>query len=346
MGLLSVFAFIWGALWGSFLNVVVHRLPLGMSLVRPASHCPSCETPIRWYDNVPLVSYLVLRGRCRRCRARISPRYPAIEALTAILSLLLFLKCGAGRLDTPAWPVVLVPFLFYFWFICAAIAVSVIDLTTTRIPDSVTIPTAILGLVAALVIPKGGILADLHPSVTWLDSLIGGLSGALLFLAVIYGYRLLTGRVGMGGGDVTMMAMIGAFLGWRSLIFVLFFASFQGVLGAVIAALVERWKGKKGQLLLRGVHRPEFWAEQPDGPAQGEVEEERRRTGDQGPRQTGEPVLQEGTEGGQPMVPPPPEESEIPFGKVGIPFGPFLALAGVEYLLIGEWFERWMMGGG
>jgi leader peptidase (prepilin peptidase)/N-methyltransferase len=316
--LYAVYAFIWGAIWGSFLNVVIYRLPRGMSLVRPRSRCPECEKLITWRENIPLVSYWALRRRCRWCKTKISARYFAVELLTAVLSLALMVKCADGRLDVVEPWLVLPTFLFYFYFICAAIAIAFIDFELTVVPDLVAIPSAVMGFLAAVVLPKTGLWADFHPAPSWLDSLIGVAVGAGVVLAIAGVYKLLTGRVGMGGGDATTLAMVGAYLGWQSLIFVFFFASVQGLLFAVGAAGMERIRGEKGTFLRRGVDRPEYWSERDED----------------GEKLSAEPQDQAF------------DDEDPAFGKTGVPFGPFIALAAVEYLFIGEWAQRWMMGGG
>jgi leader peptidase (prepilin peptidase) / N-methyltransferase len=331
----AVYAFVWGALWGSFLNVVIYRLPRGLSLVRPRSHCPACKTPLRWYDNVPLVSYLVLRGRCRHCEAEFSARYVLVELLTAVLSLLLFLKCADGRLGTAGLGQVLIPYLFYFYFVCAAIAIAFIDIELTVIPDHITLPTAVLGVVAAVLIPKTGPFADLFPRVTWVDSVVGLLVGAGFVLLIIGAYKALTGRVGMGGGDATMLAMVGAYMGWQSLLVVLFLASTQGLLAALVAALVERVAGERGGFLLRGVDHPEYW----------DVRELGRDGA--GPVTVERPPAEEAAAGGAGAPrEASADEGDVSFGKTGLPFGPFLALAAVEYLFLGHLVEEWLQLGG
>jgi leader peptidase (prepilin peptidase)/N-methyltransferase len=263
---------------------------------------------------VPILSWLFLRGRCSGCKTRISIRYPLIEALTGVLSVLLLLKCADGRIESEPLGRILIPYLFYFYFVCACLALAFIDLETALIPDVLTLPTALLGVVAAIAIPKDGAFKTLHPNVTWLASVIGLLAGAGVIWLIFSTYKRLTGRIGMGGGDLTTVAMIGAFLGWRSLMLVLFMASVQGIVVAVSAALWERVIGKEGGLLLRGVHRPEYW--EPDG--------EETDTDVEGPEE---------------------DDEVLSFGKIGIPFGPFLVLGAIEYLFIGGLLEAFLMRG-
>lgn len=195
-----------GAVVGSFLNVVIYRLPRGESLVRPPSHCPRCGHRVRPWDNVPILSYLVLRGRCRDCGAPISPRYPLVEALTAALSALLWLRVG------PAWA-----FGPYFVFVAGLVAVTFIDLDHKIIPDSLSLGGIAAGFAASFVTGLGPV-----------QSLLGAGLGAGLLLAVALGYRAVTGREGMGLGDVKFLGAVGAFLGWQAVLFTVFVSSLVG----------------------------------------------------------------------------------------------------------------------
>jgi leader peptidase (prepilin peptidase)/N-methyltransferase len=183
---------VFGAVIGSFLNVVIHRLPRGLSLVRPRSRCPQCGCSIAPYDNIPLLSYLILRGRCRGCGVRIPSRYPLVELLTAAL----FVSCGLLFDEPAALGLALV-------FTAAMIAVVFIDLEHMIIPNSITLPGVIVGLAAAL----------LGVSIEPVRALAGIVVGGGGLYAVAFGYRVLTGRDGLGGGDVKLLAMVGAFLG-------------------------------------------------------------------------------------------------------------------------------------
>jgi leader peptidase (prepilin peptidase)/N-methyltransferase len=208
--------FIFGAIVGSFLNVCIQRIPEGESVIHPPSHCPNCKAPIAFYDNIPVFSYLILRARCRACRERISPRYFAVELLTASLTVALFYKFGLG----PA-------FLTSFIFVAALIVISFIDLDVMIIPDVISLPGIVLGLVFSL---AGRYVIDdpfeIIPSP--LSSLSGLLVGGGFLLAVGWIYEVFTKVEGMGGGDIKLFAMIGAFLGWQSLLATLLFASLGG----------------------------------------------------------------------------------------------------------------------
>jgi leader peptidase (prepilin peptidase) / N-methyltransferase len=209
-----------GGVVGSFLNVVIVRLPLGESLVHPRSHCPHCGHPIRGHDNVPLVSYVVLRGHCRDCGASISARYPLVELITACLSLALFHRFGLG----PEYAV-------FFIFCCSMIVVFWIDVDYMIIPDAISINGMVIGLLAAVM----GWL----PEMGWKSSLAGlVLGGAVLYLPAAL-YEKVRGVEGLGGGDIKLLAMMGAFLGPYGVIFVLFFGSLVGTLFALLGMVFK-----------------------------------------------------------------------------------------------------------
>lgn len=203
-----------GAIIGSFLNVCIHRLPLGESVVSPPSHCGSCQTPIRWYDNLPVISYVVLRGRCRSCGASYSPRYLMVELITALLAVGVWAQCGPGLRG-----------LGMFFFACALLVVTYVDLDHRIIPNLVTLPGIVVGLALAFVAPPPGAGG---PLTSLVDSLLGLLVGGGILWTVAWSYELLAGREGMGGGDIKLLAMIGTFLGWKSVLLTLLLASFIG----------------------------------------------------------------------------------------------------------------------
>jgi len=214
--MLYVGAFVLGAMIGSFLNVCIHRIPGGESIVFPASHCTSCRAPIRPYDNIPLLSWAVLRARCRACGAPISARYPLVELLTGLSAVASAAAFG--------WSV---QALVAFVFLAALVVVTFIDVDHQIIPDVISLPGIVLGFLASL-LPGG-------PG--WQASLIGILLGGGVLWAVAEGYHWLTGREGMGGGDVKLLAMIGAFLGWRAVPITLMIGSLTGtVIGLALIA--------------------------------------------------------------------------------------------------------------
>lgn len=211
-------AFILGLFIGSFLNVCIHRIPLEESIVFPASRCPKCRTKIKPWDNIPVLSYLVLRGRCRNCREAISLRYPAVELLSGLLAVAMLYRFGL----TPSF------FIYYVWA-CALLVITFIDFDYQIIPDSLSIGGIIVGLALVWWIP-----------LSYRDALIGLGLGAGLLIAVIYGYYLLTGRQGMGGGDVKLLGMIGVFTGWQGVLFTIFMGSLIGTVVGVSWVFVQK----------------------------------------------------------------------------------------------------------
>ena len=216
--MLTPISIIIGAMVGSFLNVCICRLPKGESIITPRSHCPQCQTLIRFYDNIPLLSYLLLRGKCRSCRAPISVQYPIVEGVTALGSLVLFLKFGIS------WE-----YLLYFLFLSALIVITVIDLYHQIIPDVISLPGVGIGLLASLVLPH----------LTFLNSLTGALLGGGSLFLVATLYQWFFKREGMGGGDVKLLAMVGAFLGWKAVILTILFSSFIGSITGIIFIAVK-----------------------------------------------------------------------------------------------------------
>jgi leader peptidase (prepilin peptidase)/N-methyltransferase len=229
-----IVAIVFGLVVGSFLNVVIARVPEGRSVWRPRSACPGCGALIAWYDNVPLLSFLLLRGRCRRCRMPIPWRYPVVEAATAAAFALVWSLFG----PTPAFPVGAV-------LLAMLIAITAIDLRLQIIPDAITLPGIGLGVLASLVVgrtgiamPSLGIPAD-SAAAALLDSLLGTLVGGGIFLVII-----LASGGGMGGGDMKLGAMLGAFLGWKLCLLALLMAVLVGGGVAVILLALGR-RGRK-----------------------------------------------------------------------------------------------------
>src|SRR4030042_4150290 len=218
--MLHIISIIFGALVGSFLNVCIVRLPKEESIVTPGSHCPQCNNPINFYDNIPLISYLLLGGKCRYCNKPISIQYPLIEGITALSSFLLFVKFGAT-----------LSYLFYFSFVSALIVITVIDLYHQIIPDVISIPGIGVGLLGSLIIRY----------ITFPNSLIGILVGGGSLFLVATLYQWFFKREGMGGGDVKLLAMIGGFLGWKSVILTILLSSF---IGSIVGIAIMLLKGK------------------------------------------------------------------------------------------------------
>ena len=230
------FAFLFGAAVGSFLNVCIYRLPKGLSIVEPPSHCFNCDTPIRPIDNIPIVSYLALRGKCRHCGSAYSPRYFCVELLTGIVAAALL------------WRFDVTPALFlYFVFAAALIVVTFIDIDYLIIPDAISLPGIGVGLTASFFI---------EGMPTPIESAIGILLGGGILWAVAFSYEKLTGVEGMGFGDVKLLAMIGAFLGWRSVPLCLLVSSLSGsIIGITAMAILgkgRRWEIPFGPFLALG----------------------------------------------------------------------------------------------
>ena len=217
---MELFVTILGAALGSFLNVLIYRLPEEKSIIFPASNCPHCGKPIRFYDNIPVISFILLKGRCRACRGKISFRYPLVELITAVLSLLLFWKFGLTF-----------KYLFSFIFVCALIVITFIDLDYQIIPDVITLPGIPIFFLAALIVM----------GLRFQDAFLGFLLGGGCLYVIAFVYELVTKREGMGGGDIKLLAMMGAFLGWQSLLFILLVSS---LLGAVVGIAVMMIKGQ------------------------------------------------------------------------------------------------------
>lgn len=208
-----------GLLVGSFLNVCIYRLPLRESIVWPASRCTLCNRGLAWFENIPVLSWMALRGRCRTCRAPISPMYPLVEFTTAVV-----FAGGASVYGVSALLAVRLAFA------CALIVLFAIDLRHRILPNVITLPGIAAGFAASWLLPPG-----------WISSLIGLVAGGGLLLAIAEAYYRVRGQEGLGMGDVKMLAMIGAFLGWPLMLLTLVFASFAGSIVGV--ALIVSGRG-------------------------------------------------------------------------------------------------------
>lgn len=200
---------------GSFLNVCIYRLPHGKSVVAPPSACPQCRSRVAWYDNIPVLSYLILGGKCRSCKLSFSARYPAIELLTGAVAVFGLWHFGVDQLGW--WS------LWFISFVAPMLVVIFIDLDHQIIPDVITLPGIIVGLVVRAVTADPGMLL---PDLT--NSAIGILAGGGILYAIAWTYLKLRGQEGMGGGDIKLAAMFGAFLGWEATLWILFLSSFLG----------------------------------------------------------------------------------------------------------------------
>ncbi|MFA7059389.1 MAG: prepilin peptidase [Pedobacter sp.] len=219
----SLLAFIFGAVVGSFLNVCICRMPKDESIISPPSHCPYCNYQIHWYDNIPLVSYLLLGGKCRGCGKHISIQYPLVEFLNALLTLFLFLRFGPS-----------LTFLTLFLFCSSLVVITFIDIEHQIIPDEISLSGIVIGFAFSFFLSWQ----------TWLNSLLGILLGGGSLLLVAYAYQWLTGKEGMGGGDIKLLAMMGAFLGWKSIPFIIFSSSLAGSIVGITMMLIQKKDSK------------------------------------------------------------------------------------------------------
>lgn len=220
---LEMAVFVAGLCIGSFLNVCIHRIPKSQSIVFPGSMCPVCQYKLRFYDNIPVLSYLWLKGRCRNCSTAISLRYPLVELLGGLAAWCVLIRYG---LTLPA--------AVHFVFIAVLIVITFIDLDQRIIPDVISLPG----------IPFFGITGVFSGSIAWLDSLLGIVVGGGCLLLVAWVYHLLTGKEGMGGGDIKLLAMIGALTGWQGVFFTIFVSSATGTLVG-LAEMIRTRKNMK-----------------------------------------------------------------------------------------------------
>lgn len=272
-------AFFFGSLWGSFANVVIYRVPRELSVVRPGSRCPACEVPIAWYDNIPIVSYLLVRGRCRRCGEKIALRYLVVEMLAGVLSFALYMQHVSRPLVLGGGPA-LGAWLLWLVFGLALLIVTYTDIDLWVIPDEVVLPVAALGLIMAAVSP-----AVLGVGIG--EAVLAGAAGYLLVAGLRWVYLRWRKIEALGLGDGKLLLMIGAFCGAQGLVWALAAGAIQGLLVAVPMLLLGKQVAASE---LQEVH-----GEDPELGADGE--------GVMGAR---------------------------------VPFGPFLAIAAFEYVLLPE----------
>lgn len=299
----QISAFLMGAAWGSFLNVAIYRWPKGLSVVTPPSHCPSCGAPVRVRHNVPILGYFFLRGRTACCNQPLSPRYPLVELLSALLAIAIAQQDILGAPpEQEVLDAVLVACLNFF-FVGGLLIATFVDLERMEIPDEVSLPGAAVGLATA------SLRDPLHVA----DYALGAGGGFLVVqLLFVWGYERLTGRRGMGEGDAKLLMMIGAFVGFRGALFALVAGSLQGVLVALYGLLTGTPLGPDLEALER------------------QEREEARLRGEPWPEPAEEPETSE-------------EPAPTYFGHIKLPFGPFLALGALEFLLFGpELIESWL----
>ncbi len=281
-------AFAWGATWGSFFNVAIYRWPRGMSVVRPPSHCPGCGAPIRARNNLPILGWLFLRGKAGCCGASISPRYPLVELLAAVLCVAIAEHWIVRAAPDVTLLYATIEALLYFVFAGGLLIATFVDLEWMEIPDEVSLPCAALGLASAPFRADPGL---------WSAAVGAGAAYLTIQLGFVWGYELLTGRRGMGEGDSKLLMMIGAFLGWKGALFSVVAGSLQGLVFAVMA-------------LVSG----------------------RRLT----------PHIEERVIDGE-VIEAPEEPDADRVGLLKLPFGPFLALGALEYLLAGDAILAWYL---
>jgi len=224
-----ILVFILGSVVGSFLNVCIYRMPRNFSIVFPSSRCPSCNMPIKPYDNIPILSYVFLLGRCRACKARISFRYPLVEFLNAALYVLVLWRFG------PEWHTAV-----YFIFCSALVVITFVDLDFQIIPDRITLPGILIGLVAGSMLMPDPFMR--YSLLGFKASVIGLLAGGGLFYVIA-----VLSRGGMGGGDIKMMAMVGALMGWKAVLLTIFLGSLTGAIFG-ISLMIMKGKGRKTKI--------------------------------------------------------------------------------------------------
>lgn len=240
-----LFSFILGAVVGSFLNVCIFRIPAGESIVTPRSRCPFCGSSIKWYQNIPVLSYLLLCGKCAQCKTSISVRYPMVEVITGGLFVFVLYSFGLQ------WATVV-----YWLLVSALVVITFIDLDRQIIPDVISLPGIVIGFLCSFAIPW----------LSWSDSLVGILlgGGSLFLVAVLY--EFLTKKEGMGGGDIKLLAMLGAFLGWKAILPIIFISSLAGSLIGIPLMLVKKADSKLaipfGPFLALGALIYLFWGQQ------------------------------------------------------------------------------------
>lgn len=308
---LRVLATMLGLVWGSFLNVVIYRVPRGLSVVRPGSQCPGCGTPIKPWDNVPVFGFLLLRGRARCCGAKLSPRYPLVEAIGGVVGLAVLEAVVLRMPGATSAGLAGAVFVVHFALALGLIAAAFIDLEHMILPDTVTLGGTILGLLSA---PLRGVAI--------LDSFVGAAVGfVIVWLPLIVLYSKLRGRAGMGLGDAKLLMLAGAWFGWEGALFVLGAGAIQG---SIVALAVLLWQGK--------IEEPEA------------VRREREELRDELLTMTAEERAQAESElEADPLAHEPGEG----LGQARIAFGPFLILAALECMLIGkDTLLGWFLGVG
>lgn len=300
--LLYGFTLFFGLIWGSFLNVVIHRVPRGMSVVHPPSQCPACKTPIRPWDNIPVFGWLFLRGRARCCGVKVSPRYPLVEAIGGLLSLAIVHMIIVALPPSTSLGRAGAIYVADLALVLGLVAAAFIDFEHMILPDQITIGGTILGVATAS-----------FREMTFIDSLLGaGVGFAVVFVPFVVIYPLVRGGAGMGLGDAKLLMLAGAWFGWVGAIIVLCAGAVQGTLAAV------------GTLLVRGkIEEPEAVRKEREE-IRAELEKMSREERAEAEKELAkDPLMEEAGEG---------------VGQMRMAFGPFLVLATIEFLLFGRQF--------
>lgn len=292
-----VFVIWFGLIWGSFLNVVIYRVPLGMSVVSPPSHCPGCGKPVAGYDNVPILSYVILRGRARCCGTRMSPRYPLVELVGGGLSLAIYEGIITNLPGNTSALQALVIYGADLTLCLGLVAAAFIDAEHMILPDSITIGGLVLGVATSTLRGVG-----LQPSI--LGAAIGFF---VVWIPFIFLYKRILGRTGMGLGDAKLLALAGAWFGWPGALFGLFAGAMQGTLYALVTKIfgIEH---ELPEAVRKDIEELKKAAAEGDEEAKRELEED--------------PLTEEGDDA--PM-------------RARLPFGPFIILACLEFLFAEEW---------
>jgi leader peptidase (prepilin peptidase)/N-methyltransferase len=354
LGLLRGAIFAFGLLWGSFLNVVIYRVPRELSVVRPASHCPACETPISPWDNIPILSYVLLRGRARCCGARMSPRYPIVELIGGVLSLAIFEVFVLGLPGSTSVGRAAAIYGADFAFCMGLVAAAFIDAEHMFLPDSITLGGIVLGVFTATL--RG---------LPFTDSLLGAAAGFVgVWVPFILLYKGLLGRTGMGLGDAKLLALAGAWFGWPGAVFTLFAGAVQGTL-YTLSTRALGIQPKLPDAVLEEIAELEKAAAAGDEEAKKALAEDpltedennpfiirffqrllglRRDDEDGGEADGGDagrdpsaPSEGEGSSGDASAEDQAPAPTVEP--RARIPFGPFLILAMLELLFAGDWLK-------
>jgi leader peptidase (prepilin peptidase)/N-methyltransferase len=368
LGLLRGAVFAFGLLWGSFLNVVIYRVPRELSVVRPASHCPGCGEPIAPYDNIPVLSYVLLRGRARCCGVRMSPRYPVVELIGGALSLAVFEVFVLGLPGSTSVGRAAAIYGADFALCMGLVAAAFIDAEHMFLPDPITIGGIVLGVFTATL--RG---------LPFTDSLIGAAAGFVgVWLPFIFLYKGLLGRTGMGLGDAKLLALAGAWFGWPGAVFTLFAGAVQGTLYTVVTRVLGI-EPKLPDAVLEEIAELEKAAAAGDEEAKKALAEDPLTEDENNPfivrffqrlfglrrEEGGEPVeapaapsaggeTSEDASSADDATAKPPQisedassaddataEAEPP--RARIPFGPFLILAMLELLFAGDWLRSHLL---